>query len=115
MNGSPMSTGDVFEAAADLIEPEGAWTQGRYAATANGNGAPYDSSIAICWCAEGAILRVARASHHTPVSSLYDFVRRATGQDSLARWNDDPNRQQSEVVSALRKAAALARTEEPGQ
>lgn len=34
-----------------------------------------------------------------------DELRRATGDDDLARWNDTPGRTASEVISTLRRVA----------
>ncbi len=45
----------VLEAAAKLIEPEGAWTQGANARTAKGRPIGPVEAPASCWCAIGAI------------------------------------------------------------
>jgi hypothetical protein len=96
---------DIFDEAADLIEPEGAWTQGYYAmASEDVIRNPVDDD-ACRFCVVGAIWRAAG-----------DFERRdvviesiAGDEGDLIRWNDDPRRTQPEVVAKLREAAAKAR------
>lgn len=101
------SVADVLSAAADLIEPEGAWTQGQAARDRHGNGVDYRSPDAVCFCALGACVR--------SVSPGYDdfavrcFLRSMTPDGTIANWNDAPGRTQAEVVAKLREASALAR------
>lgn len=110
---NPVKPSEILEAAALKIEPEGAWTQGHFALDAEGKDLPYGeyddpSRVAVCHCINGAIYAV--SGHFSDHYGIADFVRQATGWDSwLPGWNDDPDRTQAEVVSALRKAAALAR------
>lgn len=95
----PKSVADVLEAAADLIEPDGAWTQGEYVGI-NGN----------CWCALGAIKRVGNyVGDINPASMQLLLV--ISGR-FVHEWNDAPERTQREVVEALRSAASLSRQNE---
>ena len=95
----------VLSAAADLIEPPGAWTQGVVARNAYGRCCYGYSRQAVCWCASAAISRVDHGSSlaHYKFS---DFLG-----ESIPIWNDAPGRTQAEVVQALRAAALKASAE----
>ena len=60
---SALTVAETLRAAADLIEPEGAWTQGSYWKGADGdcynNGYP-DGALPLCWCALGALGEVGK-------------------------------------------------------
>lgn len=120
-----MKTSELLLKAADLIEPEGRWTAGALAKTRAGNPIGFDLPNAYCFCALGAIQRIARYEHKIErdfgftVMAAGDFVHHiietAFEDDrSLVSWNDDPQRKQSEVVAALRQAAELAKQKEAG-
>ena len=97
--GAAKSVAEILNAAADLIEPEGAWTQGSY----GGSG---------CWCAMGAINHV--GGFLSDINEASIALARSLGfqfPNSIPDWNDDPYRTQSEVVAALRAAADKARTD----
>ncbi|MFA6031846.1 MAG: hypothetical protein WC889_02965, partial [Myxococcota bacterium] len=73
---SDLSVADVLERAADLIEPEGAWTQGESARDANGKPLKQGSDHnAVCWCVLGAIGKV--AGH--PAALLFGKAQIALG------------------------------------
>ncbi len=107
---------DVLDRAADLIEPEGAWTQGVSARDADGRAC--DNSLAptaVCWCAVGAI-GTAVASLHAYDPSPYKVegaataaLARVASSASVIIWNDAEYRTQAEVVAALREAARRER------
>ena len=97
---------EVLEAAALLIEPEGAWTQGVIAADADGGETGPVSPDARCWCMEGAIERVTAGYNNR---AAFEAVRDYLGLHFIHEWNDEPQRTQSEAVDILRKAAAVAR------
>jgi hypothetical protein len=118
---------EVLDRAADLIEPEGAWTQFIAAAEAplaDPDDVPTDEDGDIiepdetapemrCWCATGAIWKAANLGPFpaAPMAeAATDFVRQVVGY-SVTSWNDAPERTQAEVVAALRKAADLARAD----
>lgn len=105
-----MKPSEILAKAADLIAPEGAWTQGSYALSANGDTAPPEDPEAVCWCASGAILRVAPSEDAARVARR--IVMETNQLFSLGQWNDRPSRTQAEVVAALRKASDLAREAE---
>jgi hypothetical protein len=98
---------DVLERAAALIEPEGAWTQGVLGRDANGRILmARDLGRAVCFCAQGAIIRVSDASLAWHAVQAVQKIIRSEG---LGYWNDRPGRTQKQVVAKLREAAKLAR------
>ena len=109
----PSAVADVLERAADLVEPEGAWTQEAYARTASRTPLGWGAHpSAVCWCALGAI----DAQQAGPIWAraaymLADAVgaKRTRFNSEIGAWNDAPHRTQAEVVAKLREAAALAR------
>ena len=102
---------ETLNAAADLLTPEGAWTQREYARDALGN-RTLITLDATCFCVVGAISKV---SGLEPVQ-----VERSGANQALLKvinhpddagivyWNDTPGRTQAEVVAALRAAAVSA-------
>lgn len=93
---------EILDAAADLIEPEGAWTQGYFGM--------WDGST--CFCAVGAI---GRAAGFRRIDEAENWVEAnaadllGMGWFGLEDWNDRPDRTQAEVVAKLREAAEKAR------
>ena len=118
----PKTVADILTAAADLIEPEGRWTQGEQARNKRGQRVSDSACNAVCFCASGAIWRAARRAGITGLSSpngkaideahraLSEIVNRPSHAMSVPDWNDRPTRTQGEVVAALRAAAEKART-----
>lgn len=112
-----MTVSDILERAADLIEPEGRWTQDEFVRNLSGacgdELGPWPRGK-LCFCVLGAI---SRANHDQLVGEMtFAPVVQAMGlkfAHELARWNDAPGRTQAEVVAKLREAAAKAR--EAGQ
>lgn len=108
---------EVLSAAADLIEPEGAWTQGEFGRRADGSYTMLPSlREAVCFCAEGAIGRAAgiRDIAELGASEALIFMERFVSPGTpwaVSGWNDAPDRTQAEVVAALRAAAELAKAE----
>jgi hypothetical protein len=102
---TPLSVADVLERAAEKIGAPGAWYQGDFAQRDDGKCAYGDDPRARCWCALGAIQA---AAHHAAFrSSAQARLERLVG--NIPDWNDAPERTQPEVVTALRRAATLAR------
>lgn len=104
----PKSVADVLDAAADLIEPEGAWTQGAYARTAKGFCIGPHEDAATCFCMRGALRRVGAVGDWDESSPATRAIGFQTARQ-MTQWNDRPRRTQAEVVAKLREAAALAR------
>lgn len=113
--GAAKTVADILAAAADLIEPEGAWTQSEFMRDPTGIVSSEDEPLlpdANCWCALGAIAQVCDlnpweswAGH--PADAAMWALAGVVGR-SVAGWNDAPGRTQAEVVAALREAAAKA-------
>lgn len=108
---------DILNAAADLIEPEGAWTVEAEARNAAGQDIDVldlddseDDTNPVCWCAGGAIFKAANklGNNRSLASSALRFLESSLGVASVPAWNDEPGRTQAEVVAALRKAAEEA-------
>lgn len=95
--------------AADLIEPEGAWTQGPWAADAEGNEVRPRDEAACAFCASGALERIAGGYWDHPLyRAARDVVDPLTPEDSLVCFNERTSRTQPEVVAKLREAANVA-------
>lgn len=106
-----MKASEILSKAADLIEPDGAWIQGKYSTTYSGEDVSSNSPAACRFCAWGAIERAAGRHYddaeETAIRTLYEFL----GGD-IEAWNDVESRTQAEVVAAMRQAASLARERE---
>lgn len=102
---------DILNAAADLLEKPGAWTQGYYANRDDGGHTDALSDDAVCWCSLGAIARVAGAYPESdrggPAFEAADVLEKVVGS-YVADFNDKTGRTQAEVVAAFRKAAEEA-------
>jgi hypothetical protein len=106
---------DILDRAADLIEPEGAWTQESYARDENGSGiADGRHANAVCWCGVGAL---EKAGGDLVGDALAKAIRAVLPKDceSFVVFNDTLGRTQAEVVAKLREAATLARTTSEGE
>jgi hypothetical protein len=100
---------EVLRAAADLIEPEGKWTQRSEARTVTGRPVGACEENAACWCILGAVQRVGgRFAEREVTPALKKVIR---FQPWI--WNDHKRRTQAEVVAKLREAAALAEAQSP--
>jgi hypothetical protein len=98
------SVSEILDAAADLIEPEGAWTQGTWARKASGSLTSAHFEDAVCFCARGAIVRAGNFPLTAELPRLNDLAGFRNAAE-MARWNDAPERTQAEVVAKLREAA----------
>lgn len=109
-----MKPSEVLAKAADLIEPEGAWTQGALGRDENEDDIEESHELAVCWCAIGALCEASGDRYASELRARVEALIEAPdgrGTYPLARWNDTPGRTQSEVVAALRSASDLARSE----
>lgn len=111
-----MLVSEILDKAADLIEPEGAWTRGTLARDNRGLDVAAEDANATCWCAAGALQHSIGGSWSDDGIGVYHAAREAvllavglTDSDRLANWNDTPGRTQQEVVTALREAARKER------
>lgn len=97
----------ILNAAADLIEKPGAWTQETFARDATGRRVDMWSEDAKCFCVSSAIQRV-EGRFRRGAWNKFDGLTRQRGFRHMADWNDHPGRTQAEVVAALREAARQA-------
>lgn len=105
-----MKVSEVLDKAADLIEPDGAWTQGVNARDADGNPTSALDDTATCWCALGAIAHIDDSRRaYLYACALSQQVWAVRRFRDVPHWNDDPERTQAEVVAALRAAAQAER------
>jgi hypothetical protein len=112
MSAAGVAEAGVLASAADLIEVEGAWTQRVFARNAEGEetGLSECRGPAVCWCALGAISKIAGNDDLLVERAEYALMRLLRCEvDGIANWNDAPERTQAEVVAKLREAAAIAR------
>jgi hypothetical protein len=102
---------DILDKAADLIEPEGAWTRSWYAKTETGVETDPLNRGASCWCVIGAIRKAGGFTCDDQARPVGRFLEAVLPPkiESLYTWNDNSRRKQAEVVAKLREAAALAR------
>lgn len=105
-----MKPSEILDKAADLIEPEGAWTQGTYGRDSDGKPVELIAD-AKCLCTIGAMLAADGRDDFRgwPDHLASNCLRSAAEAGSITIWNDDEDRTQAEVVAALRQAAELAR------
>ena len=89
---------------------ERGWTRGIFARGPDGAGvSPVDAS-ATCWCSIGAI--VAASNYDMTVcASASDVLRGVIQGGNIARWNDDPERTQADVIAVFDKGIAAAERE----
>jgi hypothetical protein len=104
-----MKPSEILRKAADLIEPEGAWTQGTSYRDAEGLAVDGGKPDVACRCMVGAVNEVAEWSWDI-AAPAFKYLDRLLLADT-ARWNDRRERKQLEVVQALRDAASLAEAE----
>lgn len=91
--------------AADLIRPKGAWTVGTYAKDKDGNKITPESPFAVCWCAGGAIDKVAPNPDVAVNAGI--FMERLL-DNSLSTWNDTAGRKKQQVIEKLELGSKLA-------
>lgn len=115
---TPLLPSTVLDRAADLIEPEGAWTRHRFARDSGGAPVRPRDPRATCWCMTGAIIRAGNgevmpyavfAAKHLGWSANTDGPAGIGPTAFVEQWNDRAT--QPEATAALREAAALARSE----
>lgn len=94
----------ILRDAADLIEPPGRWTRGTLARDEHGLPVAAESPDAVCWCALGAVQRVASADTNARWDALEAIEAIVAEPAPISHWND---RQPSAalVISVLRDAA----------
>lgn len=113
MTKTEKSVAEVLNAAADLLEKPGAWTQGAFARTGAGNIIGPHEAPAECFCGAGAIYRTCGPGRKAWAGQIIDSLKpHVRPHPNIAQFNDDPGRSQDQVVAVLRKAA-LAKASPP--
>lgn len=100
------SVSEILNAAADLLEQPGAWTQGTLARNETGAKVENESPAACSFCVLGAIYKV--APDNRAARRAIDAFEVNIGCLGATVWNDVEGRTQAEVVAALRAAAKQA-------
>lgn len=104
---------EVLERAAALIEPAGRWIKRDYARYSRRGRLSVDPTDprAGCFCLRGAVWCVEGCPDGATRRFLDRYFHTISGGFSPVAFNDDAGRTQAEVVTALREAADLARSE----
>ena len=110
-----VTVADVLNQAAELVEF--GWTKGAYARTAAGDELDLGQKGGICWCTSGAIGEAVRRLNQRFDEGLFfeateEFRRALRIRDEVPEWNDRASRRKGQVITALRRTAALAREQE---
>jgi len=112
----------LTEARALLSDPK-RWTEGDFALDEHGNGVYWHADSAVCWCALGAIGRVAGAEEDPDegarqvqrfaseavalLHEVIDWDGVSSMADGVAYWND--HHDHAEVLAAFDRAIELAK------
>ena len=107
MNTTTPTPADILNRAADLVKA--GWTQHSLAIDAQGKNVDYRSADVVKVCLVGALDRAGfmlGSERFEPTHrAAEDLLNRALPDICIVSWNNDPARQQSEVVELLRKCA----------
>jgi len=104
MPNQPKSPREILLEAAELLEKPGAWTQKSAARDKQGRHVLFDEVGAVSFCMIGAISRISN-NEYPAYQDAKLALSRVVGRPGIVTFNDAPGRTQSEVVTALRKAA----------
>lgn len=99
---------EILHEAREILVEKG-WTQGCVARDARGKICDVGSRAAVCFCAMGAISKVAAFDDPLrPAKQAIIALRRAIGLtrslQGVGAWNDAPERTKEEVIAAFDKA-----------
>jgi hypothetical protein len=84
-----------------LADPE-RWTKNAVARNQYGAAIPHTHDPDACkWCLYGALLRVYGSGNYWPFE---DKLLKTLGRETVAPWNDDPERTHAQVLEAVTKA-----------
>jgi hypothetical protein len=107
-----------LRAARSLLERPGAWIQGAYAETSDGNGCRPEDPNAACFCTTGALIRIAHGYSLGDVSWGLQSLTRAIADTwsppggassfGVVLFNDDPRTKHTDVLAAFDRASELA-------
>jgi hypothetical protein len=118
MTPAPTKPSEALRAARELLSDPKRWTKGELARTDEGLPTNVIYDDAVCFCAEGAILRATKEDSFSSFrmnlsEKTLNFVRKAIGKDEIYEWNDRSKCKHSDIMAGFTRAIALA--EEAGQ
>ena len=101
-----MKTREILVAARELISQPERWTQGAYARDLNGLRVSPGGPNAVCWCAIGAMAKVAGLSSGEMEDSRAAITLELAAESNgvIAEWNDASDHES--VVEAFDRAIA---------
>lgn len=108
-----MSAVETLRKARELLTPEGAWGRGKMGADRFGAPADLYGPNTVCWCVLGALYRAEGKDERQDEARPW-LLKVLGGAQSLALWNDAPERTHAEVLAAFDRAIALAGAGEGG-
>jgi hypothetical protein len=100
-----MNISEILASAAMLCER--GWCKEYHAIDANAVPVDPRSEQAVCWCIEGAVMKVAYAQ----TDEVMEYLRDALSTQYVSDWNDQAESKE-QVVRELRDAALRARERE---
>jgi hypothetical protein len=111
--GARMKPSELLRRAAVRISPVGAWCQGSAAVDEDGDEVPTESESACRWCMAGALMAEGSPIGPQPEDDFIDRVLGfvGCGDARYVDWNDEDDREQSEVIDVFLRAADLAESE----
>lgn len=105
-------TVEAFEKVEALLAKPEAWAKGQYARDRNGYECSATNDKAVCWCIEGAAMRV---HSHASVIPLMDGVGESRGYDGVVDFNDDPKTTHADILAFLAECKEQALRENKPQ
>ena len=98
---------DDLKAVRDLLSVPERWTKGAHARDLVGHTVPPAGVVAVCWCLDGAALKLAGGDMHTPrYRNIERALTAAIDGGNYSVWNDAPRRIHADVLALLDKAIA---------
>lgn len=115
-----MSVSQTLEKAKSLIDAPEKWTQGAWARGPKGGRLTFYHPAAVCFCAQGAIMKAAgyhqvdglMPSINEAKDALLSAINLNANETSISEWNDSLYRTHAEVMEVFDKAITLAKAEE---
>lgn len=99
---------DDLKAVRELLAVPERWTQNTHARGVKGAPVSPVGGMAVCWCIDGAALRVAGNQHSLRYREMDEAIGSACETVCYAFWNDRPHRTHADVLALLDKAIAAA-------
>lgn len=93
----------VLKGTLELFQDRSKWSQGFFAADSVGAMCSPHSDEAKCFCLMGGIRKVAGKENPGIVISCVSLIQRANNIENIPHWNDNTERQHSNIINALQK------------